>query len=359
MRVLFFPKYTRLGASSRLRTYQYTPYFEEQGIRCEYSPLFDDQYLQRLYQKKSSNKLSIVIAYINRLLRLFTIPKYDLIVIEKELFPYLPAFAEQVLAFFKFKYVVDYDDAIFHNYDLHPNKLIRSLLEKKIAHVMKGSSLVVAGNTYLRDYAQKAGASQITIIPTVIDTDSYTVKTQEEQDNVTIGWIGSPVTLKYVKNIVPVLKELSSKYPLKLHIIGGKAGVGFEGHEEVLEWSEATEAELIRHFDIGIMPLNDDAWEKGKCGYKLIQYMGCGLPVVGSPVGVNEEIIQDGVNGYKAANLVSWQKSLETLLADKELREKMGKQGRALVEERYSYKVAKTIWLQCLLGVQNSKDAHL
>lgn len=354
LKILFFPKYTRLGASSRLRTYQYTPYLEEQGIKCEYSPLFDDKYLQRLYQKKRSNKLSIIIAYLNRLLKLLTIPRYDLIVIEKELFPYLPAFAEQVLSLLKIKYVVDYDDAIFHNYDLHSNKLVRTLLGRKIAQVMKGSTLVVVGNAYLENYAQRAGARQITVIPTVIDTDSYTVKSCEEQDNVIIGWIGSPVTLKYVRNIVPVLKELSSSYPLKLHIIGGKSGVGFEGHEEVLDWSETTEASLIKQFDIGIMPLNDDAWEKGKCGYKLIQYMGCGLPVVGSPVGVNEEIIRDGVNGYKAADLESWKKSLEALVTDKELRKTLGKQGRELVEEKYSYKVAKVKWYLGLLKIHRS-----
>ncbi|MCP2043682.1 glycosyltransferase family 4 protein [Pontibacter sp. HSC-36F09] len=353
MRVLFFPKYTRLGASSRLRTYQYLPYFREQGIDVECSPLFDDLYLQQLYQKKAISKVRIIQAYISRLFKLFASAKYDLVVIEKELFPYFPAFAEQALALLKVKYIVDYDDAIFHNYDLHPNKWIRTLLKRKIAKVMNGASLVVAGNKYLKDYAQKAGTRKTTIIPTVINTDHYTAKNAKNQGEVIIGWIGSPTTLKYVKNIVPVLKDLRSKYPLRLHIIGGKAGVGFDNYEEVFEWSEEAEVELIKHFDIGVMPLNDDAWEKGKCGYKLIQYMGCGLPVVGSPIGVNDEIIQDGINGYKATDLISWKQGLEKLLADKNLRETMGKEGRALVEENYSYKVAKDKWLQSLLGVYN------
>lgn len=351
MRVLFFPKYTRLGASSRLRTYQYITFFEEQGIECEYNPLFDDQYLQHLYQKKAISKLSILKAYLSRLFKLFTVLKYDIIVIEKELFPYLPAFAEQALALFKVKYIVDYDDAIFHNYDLHSNKWIRFFLRNKIAQAMQKSALVVAGNVYLKNYAEKAGAKKIVIIPTVINTDHYTIKDSGKPDEVIIGWIGSPSTLKYVRNIVPVLRDLSTQYPLKLHIVGGKEGVGFEGYEEVLEWTEDTEAEMIRQFDIGVMPLNDDAWEKGKCGYKLIQYMGCGLPVVGSPVGVNNEIIIEGINGYKATDLVSWKRGLETLLADKELRRRMGKQGRTLVEGKYSYKVAKVNWLQSLLEV--------
>ncbi|WP_026236510.1 glycosyltransferase family 4 protein [Pontibacter roseus] len=353
MRVLFFPKYTRLGASSRLRTYQYLPYFRDQGIDVDCSPLFDDYYLQQLYQKKAISRVKIIKAYISRLFKLFTSARYDLVIIEKELFPYLPAFAEQALALFKIKYIVDYDDAIFHNYDLHPNKWIRTILKRKIAKVMEGASLVVAGNKYLRDYAKKAGATNIIIIPTVINTDYYTVKNSENQEEVIIGWIGSPSTLKYVRNIVPVLQNLKNKYPLKLHIIGGKAGVGFEGYEEVLEWSEEAEVDLIRQFDIGIMPLNDDAWEKGKCGYKLIQYMGCGLPVVGSPIGVNNEIIQNGVNGYKATDLVSWKQGLEKLLEDKNLRECMGKEGRIIVEEKYSYKVAKNRWLQILQEVHN------
>lgn len=293
-------------------------------------------------------------AYFSRLLRLLTIPRYDLIVIEKELFPYFPALAEQLLTLLRVKYIVDYDDAIFHNYDLHPKKLVRRLLDNKIAKVIKGASLVIAGNSYLKDYADKAGARQTIVIPTVINTSNYAVKEWEERKTVVIGWIGSPSTLKYVKNVVPVLKDLRKKYPLKLHIVGGKAGVGFEGDEEVLEWSEETETKLIEQFDIGIMPLNNDAWEKGKCGYKLIQYMGCGIPVVGSPVGVNDEIIQDGVNGYKANDLAGWKKSLEILLADSEVRRSFGRQGRLLVEEKYSYIKARTLWLQCLQQVQLS-----
>ncbi|MBD1396958.1 glycosyltransferase [Pontibacter sp. JH31] len=354
MKILFFPKYTRLGASSRLRTYQYIPYFEEQGIACEYSPLFDDQYLLCLYQKKTINKLNIIIAYFYRLIKLFTVSRYDLIIIEKELFPYFPAFAEQVLALLRVKYIVDYDDAIFHNYDLHPNKWVRFLLKNKIAQVMKGASLVVAGNTYLQSYANKAGANQIIVIPTVIDTDLYIIKGQEQSPKVIIGWIGSPSTLKYVKNILPVLQELSSKYPIRLHIIGGKDGIGFEGYEEVIEWTETSEVNLIREIDIGIMPLNDDAWEKGKCGYKLIQYMGCGVPVVGSPVGVNDEIIVDGVNGFKASNLSEWKKALEILLTNRDLRRSLGEHGRMMVEEKYSSRKAKSIWLENLLHLQKS-----
>ncbi|WP_276496870.1 glycosyltransferase family 4 protein [Pontibacter litorisediminis] len=346
MRVLFFPKYTRLGASSRLRTYQYTPYFEEQGLKCEYSPLFDDNYLQQIYHKKAVNKLRVIKAYIYRLLKLFTVMKYDLVIIEKELFPYLPAFAERVLVLFDIKYIVDYDDAIFHNYDLHPNKWVRSLLKSKIANVMEGASLVVAGNNYLSNYAVKAGAKRVVIIPTVIDTKKYFIRWKpESNEEVIIGWIGSPSTMQYLQIVKPILKDLIKQNSIKVHIVGGKTGIGLDGYEEIIEWTEGKEVELIQNFDIGIMPLKHELWELGKCGYKLIQYMGCGLPVIGSPVGANNEIICEQENGFKPTNLEEWRVSLQKLITDRKLREKCGIKGRQLVEKDYSLESAQVKWL--------------
>lgn len=347
MKLLFFTKYTRLGASSRLRTYQYIPYFKEKGITCEYSPLFDDQYLKNLYQKEGFNKINIFKAYLLRLLKLFTLFRYDLVVIEKELFPYLPAFAERLLSLLKIKFIVDYDDAIFHNYDMHSNKVIKTLLKKKIACVMRHSTYVVAGNNYLHDYAVQAGAKNVALIPTVIDTDKYSVKPREKINKyVTIGWIGSPSTLQYLQIVKQVLNELSVQYPIKLVIVGGKSGIGFEGHEEVLEWSEDNEIASIQKFDVGIMPLKDEFWELGKCGYKLIQYMGCGLPVIGSPVGVNKIIIQEGVNGHKPSSQGEWKRALEQLICDNHLRESMGAKGRKIVEANYSLKGGVEEWIR-------------
>lgn len=351
MKVLFFTKYTRQGASSRLRTYQYLPFYLSKGVVFKVSPLFDDNYLYSIYNKKPVSRLKVIRSYLNRLLQLFFVWRYDVVVIEKELFPYLPAFAERTLAFFGVKYIVDYDDAIFHNYDAHANKHIRLVLKRKIAEVMKHAALVVAGNAYLCDYAVKAGAKRIVVIPTVIDTERYSSKPVEKPDGIlTIGWIGSPSTLQYLYLIKPVLEELSVQYPIKLAIVGGKSGIGLKGHEEVIEWTEDSEIGLIQEFDIGIMPLKNELWELGKCGYKLIQYMGCGVPVIGSPVGANNVIIEEGENGYKPTDLEAWKDALTKLLNDPRLRNQMGRKGREMVEKHYSLKVARQQWLDNLLA---------
>lgn len=351
MKILFFTRYTRLGASSRLRFFQFFPYFNSKGIVVDTSPLFNDQYLNELYGKKKISRWNIINSYFNRLVDLLKVYKYDLIVIEKELFPFFPALVEVMFSFFKVKYIVDYDDAIFHNYDQHPNQFVRRFLGNKIGTVMRCASLVVAGNAYLEEYAVKSGSKKVIIIPTVIDTYQYKVKEVQNPSEVIIGWIGSPSTLKYVEMLKPVLNEIKSKYPIKLHIIGGKAGVGLDEIEEVVEWSETGEVEMIRKFDIGIMPLKDQLWEYGKCGYKLIQYMGCGLPVVGSPIGVNNVIIKEGVNGYKPIDADEWMKALESLIVNQRLRVAMGKEGRFMVEESYSLEKASKTWISLISEV--------
>lgn len=357
MRIIFFTRYTRLGASSRLRFFQFFPYFNSKGIIVDTSPLFNDQYLSELYGKEKISRWNIVKSYFNRIIDLLKVHNYDLVVVEKELFPFFPSIVEVLLSLFRVKYIVDYDDAIFHNYDQHPNKFIRHFLGNKIGTVMRCSALVVAGNAYLEKYALKSGAKKVVIIPTVIDTYQYKIKEYQKSPEVTIGWIGSPSTLKYVEMLKPVLEEIKRRHAIKLHIVGGKAGIGLKDGEEIVEWSEAGEVETIRKFDIGIMPLKDQLWEYGKCGYKLIQYMGCGLPVIGSPIGVNNIIIKEGVNGYKPNNADEWMKALESLIVDQGLRMAMGNEGRRLVEESYSLEKASKIWISLIFKVVSAKNS--
>jgi glycosyltransferase involved in cell wall biosynthesis len=341
MKLLYYTKYSRLGASSRLRSFQYFPTLEAAGFNVTVLPLFNDQYLNQLYTKSKIGKGNVLKQYLKRVASLFKIYKYDLVIIEKELFPYIPAFFEWVLNLLGVKYVVDYDDAIFHNYDKSLNKLISTLLKNKLKYVMRYSKLVIAGNDYISDYAKRAKAKNIVIIPTVINTDNYGFKLDQNSDEIIICWIGSPSTLKYLKNIKPALENLCQKYPIKVHIIGGKFTIGLPGYEEIIEWTEHDEVDLIRKCDIGIMPLEDSDWERGKCGYKLIQYMGCGLPVVGSPVGVNCKIIENGVNGYQASTLSEWEDYIGILTNDKKLRTTMGLAGKNMVDEKYSLKLTQ------------------
>jgi glycosyltransferase involved in cell wall biosynthesis len=342
MKILFLTKYDSMGASSRYRFFQFYDFYKENNIEITTQVFFDDKYIVDLYKGKRNIK-SILKAYIKRFFVLFSVKKYNLLVVEKELFPYLPAIFERILKLIGIKYVVDYDDAIFHQYDNSNHKIIKSFLSNKIAKVMKYSSLVVAGNSYLANYATKKAGAKATVVPTVIDLDKYdkVVASQKDNKEVVIGWIGSPSTSKYLTFLEDVFIELSQKYSIKVHIIGSTVSPFKNFNAKLIKWSENSEIEEMKKFDIGVMPLLDNPWERGKCGFKLIQYMGCSLPVIGSPVGVNCEIIDNGKNGFLAITIEEWKNSLEILITDLELRKQMGKEGREKVERCYSKNAVK------------------
>lgn len=264
--------------------------------------------------------------------------RYDVIWIEKELFPFLPSYAEWILEKSGKGYVVDYDDAVFHNYDSHPKALVRHWMGNKIAWVMRHSKLVCAGNSYLKEYAMNAGAKQVEIVPTVVDLRKYLPKAKSDETMLSIGWVGSPTTMKYLFILEEVFRELGKRFDLELLIINA-AGVKVPDlgiPTRLIPWSEETEGELISDCDIGIMPLPDDDWERGKCAYKLIQYMACRLPVVASPVGMNTDVVLHGKNGFLASDQKEWIESLGKLLMDATLRKSMGEAGRKLVEEKFT-----------------------
>lgn len=308
-------------------------------------PLFGDEYLEALYQKKTKSRI-LVKAYWKRFWSLFSVFRYDKIVIEKELFPYFFSTFEYLLSMCGVKYVVDYDDAIFHNYDLNSNPIIRFFLKNKINNVMRRSHCVVAGNSYLANRATKAGATKVIIIPTVVDISRYTPKSEYDNQPVVIGWIGSPSTFKYYESILPTLLDLQQKFNINLHVVGAKS----ENYPSLkfIDWSEETETRLIRNFDIGIMPLVDSPWEWGKCSYKLIQYMASAVPVVASPVGMNNDVVIPDYNGYLANNSQEWESVFINLINSVEKRKQFGENSRKLIEEKYSLELKSKVWLKIL-----------
>ena len=337
MRVLALTRYARMGASSRMRTYQYVPMLSALGIQVTVSPLLSDRYLECLYVQRRANWYEVLRNYLTRALWLLRARKFDLLWIEKELFPNLPAWFEQALHIMEIRYVVDYDDAIFHNYDLEPHS-VKRFLAGKIDTVMRESTMVICGNRYLAERARAAGAYRVEIIPTVIDLERYGVKSPKSRECIVVGWIGSPSTVKYLQVVAPVLGVLTAEFSLQLRVVGAQfshAGLDVECRP----WSDESEVDEIQDFDIGIMPLIDSPWERGKCGYKLIQYMACGIPVVASPVGANREIVGHGINGYLASSFDEWACALRTLILSSETRQIMGAQGRANVEKAYCLQV--------------------
>lgn len=335
VRLLTLPRYGELGASSRLRMLQYVPALRAAGIEVDVAPLLDDGYVANLYAGKVS-VVSVARSYMQRLCKLLSIRRYDVVWVEKELFPWCPALLELAMVPRHTALVIDYDDAVFHRYDAHRFRLVRALLGRKIDAVMRRADVVIAGNEYLAQRARAAACRRVEWVPTVVDLQRYPPATTERPAGpVTIGWIGSPSTASYLQMMAPAMIELGRKVNLRCIAIGARpdqvAGTPFESWE----WSERAEVAMLQQMDIGIMPLPDAPWERGKCGYKLIQYMACGLPVVASPVGVNRDIVRSGETGYLAADGDAWVEALGALALDPDLRKRMGAAGRREVENQY------------------------
>lgn len=351
MRVLALTRYSRLGASTRLRTLQYIPALECAGLQIRVAPFFDDAYVTDLYSSRR-NFYPILRYYRRRIKQMLAARDVDLIWIEKEALPWIPWVFERGLLPAGVPYAVDYDDPVFYRYNLHRNSFIRLALGSKIDSVMAGAACVMVGNEYLAKRAIESGARRIEHVPTVVDMDRYFVKLPSSGNSmVRVGWIGTPRTWK--GSAEPIYEEIKSILSLKqacFRAIGAQLGKVQASDLEVFEWKEETEVSEIQNFDIGIMPLPDDPWTRGKCGYKLIQYMACGLPVVASPIGVNTSIVQHGVNGFLAETPDEWRSAVSTLIEQPELRRKMGAEGRKLAIAQYSL----SSWSPRLLNILTS-----
>ncbi|MEO1264552.1 MAG: glycosyltransferase family 4 protein, partial [Pseudomonadota bacterium] len=332
MKVLALTKYSEIGASSRQRFLVFRDHLRGHGIELSVSPLLDTAYIEDRYAGARTDWSAIARAYLARLMRLRNAKSFDGVWLQYEFFPYLPGIMEAFASGRSTRLIVDYDDALFHQYDRHRNPIVRSGLGNKLKPLLRRADLAICGNAYLERYAA-ALCARTAVVPTVVDTAIYQ-KAQSPTDTAlpVIGWIGSPTTWDYVKPIVPALSRLAGETVREIRIVGAPDQDRVPSGFEFLAWSEASEVALIQGMDIGIMPLPDEPWARGKCGYKLIQYMACGLPVVASPVGVNTEIVAHGVNGFLATTEADWVSALTTLSQSPDLRARMGAAGRAKVE---------------------------
>lgn len=333
MKILFLTKYFPEGASSRYRYYNYKDYFIKNGLKVEYKPLLREGYVKRYYNGIKNKKIDLLIDIIKRIIFIiFNKKKYDFIIIEKELIMYCPYFIEFLLLRGT-KYSLDFDDNPKAPY---VNGFFKKLIYKdKIDKLLKNSIVTTVGNYW---YYEEFKSNKLEYLPTVVNIDKYNEKLNYKSQEITIVWIGSKSTLKYLNIVRPVLEKLNEKYLIKLKIIGGNISLN-NINIECIEWKEETESIEIEKSDIGIMPLEETYWENGKCGFKLIQYMACGLPVVASPAPANQEIIIQEKNGFIAKTTEEWYTCLEYLILNKELRERIGKENRKRIEENYTYQI--------------------
>ena len=340
MKLHIFGRYSALGASTRLRSLQYLPSLAAAGFEIKVSSFFDDAYLTALYGGKRSDK-KLIGYFGDRLRQLRAARGADVIWFEKEALPWVPWAFERRLLPQNVPYVVDLDDAVFHRYDQHRSAHVRWLLGHKIDRVMQASACVTAGNEYLAARARNTKAPKVEIVPTVIDLTRYdTTKLAAPDGALRVGWIGTPQTwAELARPIQSALAPELARLGAVFRAVGAELEQRTTEGLEILPWSENSEVQMIRGMDIGIMPLPDTPWTRGKCGYKLIQYMACGLPVIASPVGVNVDIVEHGVNGFLAETPAEWENAVSQLLADPQLRARMGAAGRRKVETDFSLQV--------------------
>ncbi len=338
MRILVLHKYGTKTASYRHRIQQYLPTLEAAGFSCEVSPLLDDAYVESRFSTGRRSLWGALKAVVRRLYALARVKRFDLVIVGVDLFPYCPAIFERALNLLGVPFIYDFDDPVFHYYDRHSSGLVRWALGGKVAEVSRRAELVFAGSPYLLDYAARAGGAA-EYMPTVIDLDRYALSPRLRvgpEEPFVIGWIGSPTTAAaYLPLVEPALRAFCAAHPARLVVIGAGSyeprGIPFESHP----WSEADEVAELCRCDVGLMPLSDDSWARGKCGFKLIQYMACGLPVVASPVGVNSHIVEEGVSGFLAADDGQWVRALTKLAEDPAAAARMGLAGRRRVESEF------------------------
>lgn len=320
LKILILTKYPMRGPSSRYRFYQFLPALQEAGIEVHIQPFFTDAYLDLLFSGKKPNPVYLASRCFARLAQTLGGKGFDLAWVEGELLPYIPAFLERWLHLPLPKArIYEFDDANWLRYQG------KSLFENKFAAILQSAAGIVVGNQFLEDYVQKYNPNT-TIIPTVVDWNRYK-DCKPQLSGHTIGWIGSQNTAFFLDDIFPALRELSQELPLKLKVVG--AEVEAKGVDiECVKWTADTEISHLDSFDVGVMPLEDTPWARGKCGLKLIQYLAAGVPAVASGVGVNTSYIHDSGGGYVAEDTQSWVFNLRKLLTNQDLRRQMGEKGQ-------------------------------
>jgi len=324
----------------RFRIEQWARALERQGVRFHFAPFETDDLraVIRANGRHGAKAVELLRCMERRVRFLLQVgPEWDVIVIHRELAPIGPPVLERALAAKGIPIVYDFDDAIFLPDMSDANRAFKWLKWARKTGVICGlSSHVMVGNRYLQEYAL-AHTDRVSIVPTTIDTDAYTMKPDVDIPKTpVVGWSGSLTTLKHLRHVEPMLQALARTVRFTLKVVGSPdvsmGGIAVESKA----WSARSEIDDLRSFDVGIMPLPDDPWSRGKCGLKALQYLAVGVPTVVSPVGVNREIIEDGTNGFVAATERQWVEKLTLLLADRALRARVAREGRRTVEERYS-----------------------
>jgi len=334
MKILGLALYGPQAASHRVRLSQFKGVLGARGINLTIQSLLDDEYIKKKYAGKPVSAIAILKYYWKRIVCLSTQQQYDAVILYCELFPFAPAWLEKLIL--KKPYIYDLDDAFYLKYShLHP--ALTFWLQGKIDSLMKGAAAITAGNYHLTNYAKKYNNNCI-YLPSTVDTSFYTPipkKSPHNSPEFTVGWIGSPSTAPYLEQVVKPLALLGLEREVRLIVIGGIAPQ--IPNVQIIEqsWSQEKELDLIQHFDIGIMPIPSTDWAKGKCAFKLIQYMSCGIPVIASAVGANLDAVPEQC-GWLVTTEEEWFSAFNWAARNPGKCKEMGQLARKWTEKNYS-----------------------
>jgi glycosyltransferase involved in cell wall biosynthesis len=336
--ILLLSRYDRMGPSSRVRHINFVPELEAAGFQIKVSPFLSDEYLARLYRGEPRDLGLLATAYWARLRQLCSAGDYDLIWIEKETLPWLPAAIENLFLKGR-RIVIDFDDAWYLRYSGHSSGIVRALMADKLNVIAARAAMVTAGSAQLSQWLKSAPCTRVVEIPPAVDLARYP-EVPLPEGPFTIGWIGTPGNEAYLNLIAEPLRAACAAAGARLRMIGGSRGFSLPGVAiDYVPWREDTEAAELARCHIGVMPLLDGPWERGKCGYKLIQYMAAGRAAVASPVGAAPSIIVSGQTGLLAGSTEDWIAALTGLATDRERARNFGLAGRQRVERLYSLQI--------------------
>lgn len=355
-KILFLVPYPlKLSPSQRFRFEQYFDLLSKKGFQFEVQSFLDEHNWQLFFEPgKTLIKILVLIkGLLKRIAALLSTLQYDFIFIHREVTPIGPPIFEWLIShFFKKRVIYDFDDALWLTDRAGESWLLRLVKwRNKVGAICRWSHKISCGNDYLASFAKKYNLNVVTN-PTTVDTNaihnpSLYKKAETKNHDVVIGWTGSHSTLKYLNESADLLRQIEQKFPdVKVMVIADQKPDLKLKSLHFVRWNAETEIADLMEFDVGIMPLPDDSWAKGKCGFKALQYMALKIPAIASPVGVNNKIIDHGQNGFLCNTLEEWDLALTKLIENKSLREKMGERGREKVISNYSVDSNSNLFLK-------------